>query len=60
MLGVGDPAFNELQNEWTGTHLLIGSEMFIVYSDARDTAAEGFLPVFNRAFIVKVNRLVRF
>jgi hypothetical protein len=37
-----------------------GSEMFVVYSDARDTASEGFLPVFNRAFIVKINRLLRF
>ena len=31
-----------------------GSEMFVVYSDARDTASEGFLPVFNRAFILKI------
>ena len=37
-----------------------GSEVFIVYSDGRDTQLEGFLPVVNRAFIVKMNRLFRF
>ena len=37
-----------------------GSEMFIVYSDGRDTELDGFLPVVNRAFIVKMNRLFRF
>jgi hypothetical protein len=37
-----------------------GSEMFVVYSDGRDTQLDGFLPVVNRAFIVKINRLLRF
>ncbi len=37
-----------------------GSEMFIVYSDGRNTAAEGFPPIVNRAFVVKINRLLRF
>ena len=38
-----------------------GSEVFVVYSDGRDTAVDGaFLPVINRAFVVKVNRLLRF
>ncbi len=38
-----------------------GSELFVVYSDARDTEdMGGFLPVVNRAFVVKINRLFRF
>ena len=36
-----------------------GSEMFVVYSDGRDTQTAGFPRAFNRAFIVKVNRLFR-
>ena len=37
-----------------------GSEMFVVYSDGRDTVPSGFPPIVNRAFIVKINRLFRF
>jgi hypothetical protein len=37
-----------------------GSEVFVVYSDGRDTQLDGFLPVVNRAFVVKINRLLRF
>jgi hypothetical protein len=37
-----------------------GSEVFVVYSDGRDTAALEGLPVINRAFVVKINRLLRF
>ena len=37
-----------------------GSELFVVYSDGRDTALDGFPPVVNRAFIIKINRLLRF
>ena len=37
-----------------------GSELFIVYNDQRDTLARGFPTLQNRAFIVKVNRLLRF
>ena len=37
-----------------------GSEIFVVYSDGRDTALKGFPTLVNRAFIVKVNRLLRF
>jgi len=37
-----------------------GSEMFVVYNDQRDTAGSGFPNLTNRAFIVKVNRLLRF
>ena len=37
-----------------------GSEMFIVYSDGRDTSLGGFPPLVSRAVIVKVNRLLRF
>ncbi len=36
-----------------------GSELFVVYSDGRDTGSDGFLPIVNRAFIVKINRLFR-
>ena len=37
-----------------------GSEMFVVYNDQRDTRGLGFPDLTNRAFIVKVNRLLRF
>ena len=37
-----------------------GSEMFVVYSDGRDTQNKGFPGLVNRAFIVKINRLFRF
>jgi hypothetical protein len=37
-----------------------GSELFIVYTDERDTGAPGFPRVDNRAFAVKINRLIRF
>jgi hypothetical protein len=36
-----------------------GSEMFVVYSDGRDTTVNGFPALANRAFIVKINRLLR-
>ncbi len=36
-----------------------GSELFVVYSDGRDTGSDGFPPLVNRAFIVKINRLFR-
>ncbi|HUR33601.1 MAG TPA: DUF5916 domain-containing protein [Vicinamibacterales bacterium] len=37
-----------------------GSELFIVYTDERDTLPTGFPELKNRAFVVKVNRLLRF
>ena len=37
-----------------------GSELFVVYSDGRDTVQKGFPELRNRAFVVKVNRLLRF
>jgi Domain of unknown function (DUF5916) len=37
-----------------------GSEMFIVYTDERDTAAHGLPGLRNRAFVFKINRLMRF
>jgi len=37
-----------------------GSELFIVYTDERDTTAPGYPSLKNRAFVVKVNRLLRF
>jgi hypothetical protein len=36
-----------------------GSELFIVYSDGRDTLARGFPQLMNRALVVKINRLFR-
>jgi hypothetical protein len=37
-----------------------GSELFLVYNEERDTLARGVPDMRNRAFIVKVNRLLRF
>jgi hypothetical protein len=44
-----------LRWEYTG-----GSELFVVYSDGRNTQAPGFPDVLNRTFAVKITRLVRF
>ena len=37
-----------------------GSELFVVYTDERDTTRPGYPDLRNRAFVVKVNRLFRF
>jgi uncharacterized protein DUF5916 len=37
-----------------------GSDLFVVYSDGRDTAGRGFPRMQNRAFVVKMTRLFRF
>ena len=37
-----------------------GSEFFVVYTDERDTLAHGYPDLKNRAFVVKINRLLRF
>jgi hypothetical protein len=37
-----------------------GSELFVVYTDERDTRRPGYPDLRNRAFVVKVNRLLRF
>jgi Domain of unknown function (DUF5916) len=37
-----------------------GSEVFVVYTDERDTTTAGYPGLRNRAFVVKVNRLFRF
>jgi len=39
---------------------LPGSELFVVYTDERDTAYPGYPELRNRAFVVKINRLFRF
>jgi hypothetical protein len=39
---------------------LPGSEFFAVYTDERDTFALGFPQLRNRAFVLKINRLIRF
>jgi hypothetical protein len=38
---------------------VVGSELFVVYSDGRTTLNEGFPTVENASFVVKVTRLVR-
>jgi hypothetical protein len=37
-----------------------GSELFVVYNEERDTLRPSFPDLSNRAFIVKINRLLRF
>jgi hypothetical protein len=37
-----------------------GSELFVVYTDERDTVGPRFQALENRAFVVKINRLLRF
>ena len=37
-----------------------GSELFLVLNEQRDTLSPRFPDLVNRAFIVKINRLVRF
>ena len=37
-----------------------GSDIFVVYSDGRDTGFEGFPRIQNRSFVVKFTRLFRF
>ena len=39
---------------------LPGSELFLVYTDERDTIHPGYPDLRNRAFVVKINRLLRF
>ena len=37
-----------------------GSELFVVYTDERDTLKPGYPDLRNRAFVVKATRLLRF
>ena len=37
-----------------------GSDLFVVYSDGRDTTARGYPELVNRTFVVKATRLFRF
>jgi hypothetical protein len=37
-----------------------GSELFLVYSDGRDTTVSGVPDVMNRTFALKITRLFRF
>jgi len=34
--------------------------LFVVYTDERDTLQRGFPDLKNRAFVIKINRLLRF
>ena len=38
----------------------LGSELFVVWNEQRDTLARGFPGLQNRALIVKMNHLLRF
>jgi hypothetical protein len=37
-----------------------GSDLFVVYSDGRDTTARGYPELMNRTFVIKATRLFRF
>ena len=50
-----DARASRLRWEYTG-----GSELFVVYSDGRDTAERGFPALLNRTFAIKATRLFRF
>ena len=39
---------------------LPGSELFVVYTDERETLKPGYPDLKSRAFVVKINRLFRF
>lgn len=39
---------------------ILGSEMFLVYSDELDTTVRGFPDLRNRAIVFKINRMARF
>ena len=56
--GTGDHALSSnLRYRWEYTP---GSELFVVYTDDRDTWTRGYPGLKNRAFVVKFNRLFRF
>ncbi len=56
--GSSDHVFSSnLRFRW---EYLPGSELFVVYTDERDTLTPGFPGLRNRAFVVKINRLFRF
>jgi hypothetical protein len=37
-----------------------GSDLFVVYSDGRDTSVRGYPELLNRTFVIKATKLVRF
>ena len=53
-------------NDSLGTNIrlrweyLPGSELFVVYTDERDTLTPGYPGLENRAFVIKINRLFRY
>ena len=52
----GDSISSNLRFRW---EYQPGSELFVVYSDQRDTDVRGFPGLENRSFVVKFNRLFR-
>ena len=52
----GDSVSSNLRFRW---EYQPGSELFVVYSDQRDTDVRGFPGLENRSFVVKFNRLFR-
>ncbi len=53
----GDSLSSNLRFRWEYEP---GSELFVVYSDQRDTDVRGYPDLENRAFVVKFNRFFRF
>ena len=55
--GSSDSSFStNLRYRW---EYVPGSELFVVYTDERDTVGPGYPGLKNRAFVVKINRLFR-
>jgi hypothetical protein len=57
--------YNSTANSLTGNYRFRweyrpGSDLFVVYSDGRDTRVRGYPELVNRTFVVKMTRLFRF
>jgi hypothetical protein len=57
--------YNSSSNSLTGNYRFRweyrpGSDLFVVYSDGRDTSVRGYPQLVNRTFVVKATRLFRF
>jgi hypothetical protein len=53
----GDHVATNIRYRW---EYVPGSDLFVVYSEGRDTAAHGFPTLQNRVFVVKMAHLLRF
>jgi hypothetical protein len=57
--------FNSSANSLSGNYRFRweyrpGSDLFVVYSDGRDTTVRGYPELMNRTFVIKATRLFRF